>query len=95
MLNKQIYILQGTTGEYSDRQDWLVRAYADEADAIKAQQDLTDAFARLWKYMQDNNLNYYELDYIEYLTEVKDIDPFCSIDYTGTSWWVKPIFFQE
>jgi len=105
MLNKQIYILRGTTGEYSDRMDWLVRAYADEADAIRDQQDLTDAFAKLWKFMKDNEIPHYVYDavladdlkptYDMLHNSIKEVDERFQMDYTGTSWWVSPVFFQE
>jgi hypothetical protein len=29
----KIYVVSGSTGEYSDRTDWMVRAYADEETA--------------------------------------------------------------
>ena len=105
MLNKQIYILQGTTGEYSDRTDWLVRAYANEADAIKDQQDLSDAFSKLWKFMKDKDISCwvhtddvseeYKNEYAMLLNPVTELDEDFQMYYTGTSWWVKPVFFKE
>lgn len=94
---QKIYILQGTTGEYSDRTDWIVRAYLDEANAIGAQMDVTDAFAILRQHMKDNNVEYYDFWHYEKLDnqtkelyqQVKNIDPKFQMDYTGTSWWVK------
>ena len=94
---QKIYILQGTTGEYSDRTDWIVRAYTDEAKAIGAQMDVTDALARLWKLMEEKDIHYYDLydhesldsETKELYQQVSDIDPKFQMDYTGTSWWVK------
>ena len=92
-----IYIIQGTTGEYSDRHDWIVRAYNNKEQALAVQMDLTDTFAKLWKYMEDNDISYWDLNDIEEVdsttrelfSQVAELDPKFSVDYTGTSWWIK------
>lgn len=97
---KTIYILQGTTGEYSDRTDWIVRAYSNKEDAVKAQQDVTDAFVKLWQFMEANQLSYWDYFYdtldatyneeaTNLVAEVHKIDPKFQMDYTGTSWWIN------
>lgn len=97
---KTIYILQGTTGEYSDRCDWIVRAYSNKEDVDKARQDVTDAFAKLWQFMETNQIHYWDYFYDcieekcndegkQLYDKVVEIDPKFIMDYTGTSWCVK------
>ena len=95
-----IYILQGSTGEYSDRTDWVVAAYPNIDTATIAQQDLTDLFNKMWQYMKEVDVNYWDIGgdgdsappYVNDLWErIKQIDPKCMLDYTGITWWVKEV----
>lgn len=72
----------------------------DEEAAIRAQMDVTDAFAILWKFTNDKGLSYWDYLYDridesyneeakQLYDEVIKIDPKFQTDYTGTSWWVK------
>jgi hypothetical protein len=47
MNHRTIYIVTGSSGEYSDRDEWVVRAFEQEADA-KAFVEMADAWARDW-----------------------------------------------
>ena len=96
-----VYILQGSTGEYSDRTDWIVAAYPNIDNATTAQQILTDLFNKMWKYMEENDVHYRDLmdgdtgtvpPYVaDIWNHIKQIDPRCMLDYTGTTWWVKEV----
>lgn len=77
----KIYIVEGSTGEYADRQNWLVKAYSsrDKADAHaqSAEKWINDYGVSEWrkqKYDANRDLNPY--------------DPNMSVDYTGTSYYV-------
>ena len=81
----KIYIVYGNTGEYSDRREWTVAAYADEAMAREHAElamrwyQENDAFEQSRKESdwQQKNPNPY--------------DPYMSIDYTGTDWTVGEV----
>lgn len=36
-----IYVVEGSTGQYSDHQEWLVKAFRDEQDAKNFVMDCT------------------------------------------------------
>lgn len=78
-----IYILQGSTGEYSDRTDWIVRAYTSkdeaEADCFKANDEAHAVMKTTESYWEITDKE------ISLLT----VDPNAQFDYTGTSYWVK------
>lgn len=51
---RPIFVLQGYSGHYSDRSDWIVRAYASEEKAKAAQKELQDEALRIEeKYKKD------------------------------------------
>ena len=95
-MSKSVWVLRGTTGEYSDRTDWIVAAYKKEDDAVKTQQDLSDLFAKMWKEV---NGYWWEVEFNETTPEpiktlwdtIKKIDSQITVDYTGVSWWVTEV----
>jgi len=72
----RIFVVQGSTGEYSDRTDWVVCAYKSEAAAkehvMKAEKRAKEIFAvsqgHIWQ--PEPSLN--------------EFDPGMIMDYTGT-----------
>jgi hypothetical protein len=85
----QIYIVRGTTGEYSDRSEWLVAAYTDE---VTAQEHviLAQKRANEIKVAQDNT------DYFTEFDKTNIYDPNGDIDnYTGTRYFVVPVILYE
>jgi len=52
-----IYVVMGTTGEYSDKSDWPVIAYTDE---LKAQQHVINATrkANEWEAIRANDVQF-------------------------------------
>lgn len=73
----KIYIVYGSTGEYSDRNEWPVAAYADEALA-----QCHVAAATRW--YQENDC----FEKREGAWGCNPFDPAMSIDYTGTHWYL-------
>lgn len=79
----KLYIVHGSTGEYSDHRSWTVAAYKDEAMAqahVKAALDWVEKNV-------DPNASYSERDKYK-----NPFDPRMSIDYTGVDWtlgWVE------
>lgn len=95
----KIYILQGSTGEYSDRADWIVRAYKDkeQADSDRTKADYEAAEVKN-KIDEFESADYYYLISTERRKREESkirkgltVDPNCQIDYTGTTYWVKEV----
>jgi len=100
-----VYVVQGTTGQYSDRFDWIVKAFRTKEEADKFQQDITDVIEQLWKFSKKHDVDYYyfsDIDDLEASPEVKKtiasfyedvtkLDPKFQCDYTGTSYWVTEV----
>lgn len=80
---KTLYVVTGTTGEYSDRSEWLVRAYLSEteaeAHAEKAGAKAAELFAtRSNKYRSPPEGS-------------NEHDPRMQMDYTGTTYFVQEV----
>lgn len=95
-----IYVLQGSCGEYSDRTDWIVRAYLDKA---KADADSAKAFDEGCAYERaplDEDLKYSFTDEekneeMRIRQECLTVDPAAQFDYTGTTYWVVECELSE
>ncbi len=84
-LPNEIWIVVGSTGEYSDYREWSVAAYTSKEEAEK--------HVELCKKWFDDNGG------IEELRSNYDIlnpyDPHMSVDYTGTTWSIFPLILKE
>lgn len=89
-MNKIIYILFGTTGEYSDREEWMVKAFTNERSAILLEKQLSE-FARV--EFQNSQKADSEWDYRHNLTH-KDDSGF-RMDYTGTFYFINEVELEE
>lgn len=78
-----IYIVTGSTGEYSDRTEWTVRAFENEADA-KAFVEMADAWAREW-FNRHQDARWTD----EAENDRPAHDPDFRSDYTGTSYYMS------
>lgn len=85
-MNK-VWIVQGTTGEYSDRSEWTVYAFHSEAEARAyvellgvERQKLGD---RPWDYAEGRTFD----------EGMRAFDPGFEEDYTGTRWFVSEVPF--
>lgn len=82
----RVWLLFGVTGEYSDRSEWVVRAYASEADA-KADCAALNTIAK--------DINAGELGWSEREEAVAERltphDANASMDYTGTHYSVEGV----
>jgi hypothetical protein len=78
----KIFVVFGTTGEYSDRSEWLVKAYKKEK---LAQEHVTNAEMRA-KEIQCVRPNEYEAP-----KRANKFDPNMQMDYTGTSYYYASV----
>jgi hypothetical protein len=77
-----IYVVMGTTGEYSDRNEWSVIAYFDEA---KAKEHVVNADRRA-KEIQATREDRYRVE-----PGANEFDPNMSMDYTGTDYYYNTV----
>lgn len=82
----KIYLVVGTTGEYSDRSTWYVCAYPNKKDAEKHADE-----AKLWDHQHgeewENTLRSERLQ--------NPLDPYYDRDYTGTDYYVNECELKE
>lgn len=87
-LPAEIWVVFGSTGEYSDHSEWMVAAYttkeAAEKHAEKCRQWYDD------KGGVEMRQHYWKAD-----AEKNPHDPNMSVDYTGTTWAVFPLTLRD
>ena len=74
----EIYVVEGNCGEYSDRCNWLVKAFSKEKDAIEFRDKLESLMEKHGFKTGSKYSNTIGRD------EVKELDPQFQQDYTGT-----------
>ena len=89
MGDRDIWVVIGTTGEYSDRMAWLTRAFFDEESAKEYVLFLATERQKLPprgdrredREKVEASMQAFDAEYIE--------------DYTGTSWYVEKVALSE
>jgi hypothetical protein len=79
-MTKKIWVVRGTTGEYSDRSEWPVCAYKDEQKA----KDHAEMATKRAKEIEATRKNRYPR-----CEGLNEFDPNMSIDYTGTEYFIE------
>lgn len=74
----KIWIVEGTTGEYSDRTDWMVCAYTSQE---KAEEHASKAVHRAVEIQKARPSRY------DSPKGVNEFDPDMRMDYTGTEYY--------
>lgn len=81
-----VFIVTGSTGEYSDRRDWTVAAYLSEKQAQAH-------CLALEEWLRVNKMHMDSPDLADW--QARDmgcpLDPAFSCDYTGTRYWVAGV----
>jgi hypothetical protein len=90
----RIWIVHGSTGEYSDRGEWVVDAHRTEEAAqarVKALEAKLHAsgIERMTRWDDD------WLAAKQAFQSDPDGDPNFDIDYTGTSWYLSPCELRD
>jgi hypothetical protein len=75
----RIYVVMGSTGEYSDRDEWPVLAYTNERAAQNHVAKATERADELYSKYHD----YYDIP-----VNSNEYDPDMEIDYTGTRYFI-------
>jgi len=83
-----IYVIVGTTGEYSDHREWFVKAFTAEA---KAQEFVTavSAISRELYATLSSKYDYYDLK------GLNPLDPNMQVDYTGVRYNYCEVELEE
>lgn len=94
-----IYVVCGSTGEYSDRTDWLVKAFRTE-DAAKATIVRLSELARIYEQRRDAaGDTYYDLSPSEWTAknapDMLAADPKFDHDHTGTRYSYEAIELED
>ncbi len=86
---KTIYIVCGTSGEYSDRTDWVVKAFASEARAKEFCALLQATIERIQSAIRDRAKTFAEERALE--EEMKRLDPKIESFWYDTTYSVAPL----
>lgn len=81
--NQEIYIVTGSTGEYSDRSEWTICAYLTEQMAQKHCE-----LAKRWYEENDCYKKRYDIEFNN------PYDPYMCVYYTGTFWFIQKAFLR-
>ena len=91
-----LWLVTGTTGEYSDRSEWPVAAFDAEDDAKSFVNFLDEKQRELSAALGMTSPGYQEWDKRQSREEaMRAFDPNYSTDYTGTSWSVGPVAYAR
>lgn len=91
---KTVWIVEGSTGEYSDRREWPVCAFTTEEKA----KELVEELSGLARVAEQAGLNRDDDLWRDETPEFKKLqqkDPRASIDYTGTHYTAYPVEVRE
>lgn len=82
-----IWIVHGSTGEYSDRGEWVVCAYRSEGEAKAYVEFLGKKRQEVGPGRYEDGWDYDLEEQVE--AAMRAFDPNFSEDYTGTRWFVR------
>lgn len=91
-MEKIIYVVQGSTGEYSDNREWMVCAFEDEEKAKEMVNDCTLEYLRIQQDLTTLDSWYYLYESLVEKNKIKPhrLDEKFEIDNTGTNYTYYP-----
>jgi hypothetical protein len=91
----KIFIVRGTTGEYSAKTTWTVRAFRKEEDAkalvLLAEEKSRQAFLKAQEVGEDA---WYRDVAEQYFPELIELDSQFYMDYCGTNYFYEECFLE-
>lgn len=84
----KVYVVEGTTGEYEDRNDWFVKAFLNEEKASGFARACNEAYAYLVSTRPEGSLRWDD-------ERKHPLDPYFMEDYTGTSYTYLTIDLED
>lgn len=92
---KTIYVVEGSTGEWSDRTNWIVCAYESEDKAKEHVEKASEAARVLFiEYEKRHDINQ-PSQWDSTWEPVSEWDPHIQMDYTGTFYTYTPCKLNE
>lgn len=89
---RKIYVVEGSTGEYSDHREWPVRAFVSENKA----QDFVEAVSAEYRKLVNKYGGLSDLRWDMVKGKISNpLDPRMEVDYTGTNYSYFPIDLDE
>ena len=85
-----IYLVSGSTGEYSDRNEWNVVAFKNEEKG----EAFRDKLNLLCNKAGVHNSSSWDIS-PEDEKAIKELDPYFHADYTGTVYYLQAIDLQD
>lgn len=84
----KIYVVEGSTGEYSDHDEWMVKAFTAESVAREFVEKCTEEANRVQSEIQIKTGRWYVsvTDFEEYNIAKNKYDPDMRVDYTGVNY---------
>lgn len=87
-----IYLVRGSTGEYSDRTEWTTKAFGSKAMAVDFINFLERKVLELGlKYVRANCYSIGWEDRMKLELQMQVHDPKFQTDYTGTQYWLEEV----
>ena len=88
---RTIYVVVGSAGEYSDRNEWLVRAFDDEEAAKAFVLRASDKARELYAERQ---VQWYEKGNMDW-RPISEYDPCVQLSYSGTLYYYGAVPLEE
>ncbi len=80
MVLDAVYVVVGSTGQYSDHREWYVMAFLSRAKAERFTEAVSAEYRKIKQRYSENLWNIPE--------KANPLDPDMQIDYTGTNYYV-------
>lgn len=82
---KKVHVVFASSGEYSDRSEWTVKAFPEKRKA-------TSFAKKCQKLFDDQKFDYWKYEHREWK---HPLDPKFYMDYTGTRYYVVSVPFED
>lgn len=86
----KVWIVEGSTGEYEDRREWIVKAFVSKEHAMSLRTKLESVLKEEELHRENMGLNYDDIP-----DKLLQLDPHASVDYTGASYSLYSIDVEE
>lgn len=93
-MTQTLHVVMGTTGEYSDRSEWPVKAFVDEAKAQRFVLEV-DEWIRVNGLAMSDSPNANPHPDAAARGMVNPFDPNMSFDYTGTDYYIMSVALDD
>lgn len=86
----KVWIVEGSTGEYEDRCEWIVKGFVSKEHAMSLRTKLESVLKEEELHRENMGLNYDDIP-----DKLLQLDPDASVDYTGASYSLYSIDVEE